>query len=31
LFTEDEVKYFDERKRFTKGLKRSEVADALKA
>jgi hypothetical protein len=30
LFTEDEVKYLDERKRFTKGLKRSEVADALK-
>ncbi|KAJ0420944.1 major facilitator superfamily domain-containing protein [Aspergillus carlsbadensis] len=31
LFTEDEVKYFDERKRFTKGLKKSEVVDALKA
>ncbi|KAL3487360.1 major facilitator superfamily domain-containing protein [Aspergillus germanicus] len=31
LFTEAEVKYFDERKRFTKGLKRSEVVDALKA
>jgi hypothetical protein len=31
LFTQDEVKCFDERKRFTKGLEKSEVVDALKA